>query len=163
MNGRVPFPNLEVRTAGPEDGERVRRFFDRLSPETVYRRFFTLFPSPPRQLLNYLAGAETEDHESLAALDGDEIVALASWDRRVPAGDEAELAILVEDAWQHRGLGRALMKMLTAEAARHGVTVLTASVLSDNQPARRLAIAATPPEHVEIDGPETRYTYRVAS
>jgi len=154
---------LEVRIAGPADAERVHRFFERLSPESVYRRFFTLFPSPPAQLLNYLAAAETEDHESLAALDGDEIVALASWDRRVPAGDEAELAILVEDSWQHRGLGRALIKMLTAEAARHGVTVLTASVLSDNQPARRLAIAMAHPEHVEIDGPETRYTYGIAS
>jgi len=154
---------LEVRPAGPEDAERVRRFFLRLSPESVYRRFFTLFPAPPPQLLRYLAAPETEDHETLAALDGEEIVALASWDRRVPAGDEAELAILVEDAWQHRGLGQALMKMLTAEAARHGVAVLTASVLSDNQPARRLAVAMARPENVEMDGPETFYRYRVAS
>ena len=163
MNGRVPLPNLEVRPAGPEDAERVRRFFERLSPESVYRRFFTLFPAPPPKLVSYLAGPETDDHETLAALDGDEIVALASWDRRVPAGDEAELAILVEDAWQHRGLGRALMRMLTAEAAHHGITVLTASVLSDNQPARRLALAVARPDHVEMDGPETSYTYRVAS
>ncbi len=163
MNGRVPFPNLDVRSAGPDDSERVLRFFERLSPESVYRRFFTLFPSPSPQLVRYLAGAETEDHETLAALDGDDIVALASWDRRVHDGAEAELAILVEDAWQHRGLGQALMRMLTAEAARHGITELTASVLSDNHPARRLAMTVGRPDHVEMDGPETVYTYRVAS
>jgi hypothetical protein len=43
------------------------------------------------------------------------------------------------------------------------VAVLTASVLSDNQPARRLAVAMARPENVEMDGPETFYRYRVAS
>src|SRR3954469_25120364 len=118
MNGRAPFPQLEVRPAGPEDAERVRRFFDRLSPDSVYRRFFTLFPKPPPQLVRYMAAAETEDHEALAGLEDDEIVAVASCDRREHCGEEAELAILVEDAWQHRGLGRALVRMLTADAAR---------------------------------------------
>jgi GNAT superfamily N-acetyltransferase len=147
----------------PEDGERVRRLFERLSPQTVYRRFFTLFPTPPLDVLRHLTIVDHLDHESLAVLDGDEIVALASWDRPAHDAAEAELAVLVEDAWQHRGLGRALMRMLTAEAARHGITVLNATVLSDNQPARGLAVSLARPERVHMDGPETSYTFRVAS
>ncbi|MCU1448135.1 MAG: GCN5-related N-acetyltransferase [Acidimicrobiales bacterium] len=164
MNGRPPFPGLTVRPVGnPGDDQRIRRLFGRLSPETVYRRFFTIFPSPTPAVMRYLTVVDHGDHERLAVLDGNEIVALASWDR--PAHDvaEAELAILVEDAWQHRGLGRALMGMLTAEAARRGITELNATVLSDNQPARSLALSLARPEHVRMDGPETSYTFRVAS
>jgi GNAT superfamily N-acetyltransferase len=152
-----------VRPVQVDDDERVRRLFDRLSPDTVYRRFFTLFPTPPRRVLEHLTTADHADHERLAAVDGDEIVALASWDKLTHEGPEAELAILVEDAWQHRGLGRALMRMLTAEAALRGITALRATVLTENTPARRLATSLARPERVEMDGPETSYTFRVAS
>jgi GNAT superfamily N-acetyltransferase len=163
VNGRSPFPDLVVRPVEPDDVERVRRLFDRLSPESVYRRFFTMFPTPPPAVMRYLTVVDHCDHESLAVLDGDEIVALGSWDRPLHDVAEAELAILVEDHWQHRGLGRALMGMVTAEAARRGITVLNATVLTDNQPARRLALSLARPERVRMDGPETNYTFRVAS
>src|SRR5437016_66161 len=123
MNGRDPLPDLVVRAVEPGDAERVRRLFERLSPDSVYRRFFTLFPAPPANILRHLTSVDHGDHEALAALDGDEIVALVSWDRTAHASDEAEIAILVEDAWQHQGLGKALVRMLTGEAARRGITV----------------------------------------
>src|SRR3954462_14171819 len=110
MNGRDPLPGLEVRPADPDDVDRVREFLERLSPQSVYRRFFTLFPTPPPKLLTYLSAPETADHETLAAFDGEEIVALASWDRRRENNSEAELAIVVADDWQHRGLGHALVR-----------------------------------------------------
>ena len=145
------------------DSERLGRLFGRLSPETVYRRFFTLFPTVPPGVVRYLAAADHDDHERLAALSGDEIVAVASWDRAAPGGDSAEIAILVEDAWQHRGLGRGLMRELTTGAVSHGITTLTATVLTENEPARRLARALARPQRVELDGPETHFTYRLAS
>src|SRR5436305_15275405 len=124
MNGRVPFPNLAVRPVEPDDDQRVRRLLERLSPESIYRRFFTLFPSPPANVLRRLTVVDHRDHEAFAVLDGDEIVAIASWDRLAGAADEAEIAVLVEDAWQHKGLGHALVRMLTGEAARRGIAVL---------------------------------------
>ncbi len=162
MNGRVPFPNLTVRPVEPDDDQRVRRLFDRLSAESIYRRFFTLFPAPPASVLRRLTVVDHRDHEALAVLDGDEIVAIASWDRPADAADEAEIAVLVEDAWQHKGLGRALVRMLTGEAARSGIAVLNATVLADNHPARHLATTASP-DHVALDGPETFYTFSLAS
>ena len=163
MNGLRLFPELVVRPIGPGDGERLRRLFERLSPETVYRRFFTRFPAPPPGVLEYLAAVDHHDHEGLVALDGDEIVAVARWDRRAGGGPEADLSILVEDSWQHRGLGRALMRVLVAEAARHDITDLAADVLTENGPARRLATSLARPTGVELDGPVTHFTFRLAS
>jgi len=162
MNGQGRFPELLLRPVEADDAPRVRRLFERLSPDTVYRRFFTLFPTPPPAILSYLAHPETVDHEGLAALDGDEIVALGSWDR-IAGTTEAELAVLVEDAWQHRGLGRELTRALVAEAAHRGITILTATMLSENDRARRLATRLARPEHVHMDGPATHFTFRVAS
>src|SRR5436305_1698955 len=163
MNGREPLPELTVRPVAADDGERLRRLFDRLSSETVYRRFFTLFPTVPPSVLRHLARARDDDHEELVALNGDEIVAVASWDRVARDGDEAELAILVEDAWQHQGLGRALMRMVNGEAHRHGITFVTATILSENGPARRLATSLASPVRVDRDGPSTSYTFSLAS
>jgi RimJ/RimL family protein N-acetyltransferase len=163
MNGRDPFPNLEVRPVDADDVDRVLRLFERLSPESIYRRFFTLFPAPPARVVRQLTAVDHSDHEALAVLDGDEIVAIASWDRPAHASDEAEIAVLVEDAWQHKGLGRALVRMLTGKAARGGITTLQATVLADNHPARRLAATVAHPDRVVLDGPETSYTFSLAS
>jgi len=164
MNGLPPLPEVTVRPQAPDDGERLRRLFGRLSPETVYRRFFTLFPAPSPSVLRYLTTVDHHDHEGLVALEGDEIVAVARWDRPGERDQQAaELSILVEDAWQHRGLGAALMRMLTAEAARRHIPSLSAAILTENGPARRLAISLGSPTHVELDGPVTHFTYRLAS
>ena len=163
MNGRVPFPNLSVRPVEPGDEQRVRRLFDRLSAESIYRRFFTLFPSPPANVVRHMTVVDHKDHEALAVFDGDEIVAIASWDRPAHAAEEAEIAVLVEDAWQHKGLGRALVRMLGGQAARSGIGVLNATVLADNHPARHLAATVAHPESVVLDGPETFYTFSLAS
>jgi GNAT superfamily N-acetyltransferase len=157
------FPELTVRPVDPGDSERLRRLFERLSPDTVYRRFFTRFPAPPPGVLEHLAAVDHHDHEGLVALDGDEIVALARWDRPAGSGPEAEVSILVEDAWQHRGLGRALMRTLVTEAAHHDITALTADVLTENGPARRLATSLARPTGVELDGPGTHFTFSLAS
>src|SRR3954452_15646949 len=163
MNGRDPFPGLTVRPVEADDAERVRRLFERLSPESIYRRFFTLFPAPPAAVLRHLTAVDHGDHEALAVLNGDEILALASWDRPAHGSDDAEIAVLVEDAWQHKGLGRALVRMLTAEAARRGITEINATVLADNHPARHLAATVARPDSVVMDGPETFYTFSLAS
>src|SRR5207247_3925657 len=128
-------------------------------------RFFTLFPAPPPAVLGHLLDGGGRDHESLAALDGDEIVAVAGWDRVVgdEVGESAEIAVLVEDAWQHHGLGRALVRMLSVDAAHHGITVIMATILSENGPARRLATSLARPERVEMEGPATYFTFRLAA
>jgi GNAT superfamily N-acetyltransferase len=163
MNGQEPLPQLVVRPVRPDDDQRLRRTFHRLSPETVYRRFLGPIHDPPAHTLRRLADVDHDDREALVALDGDEIIAVARWDRDALQNDEAEVALLVEDAWQRRGVGVVLIRMLADEAVRHHIAVLTATILSDNIPIRRLLAstfgrAAT----VHLDGPQTRLAFRVA-
>ena len=85
------------------------------------------------------------------ALDGDEIVAVARYDGRPGAGT-AEVAVTVEDAWQHQGIGRRLTKRLARRAVDHGIESFTASVLADNRPALGLLRKLSPDASVHFDG-----------
>lgn len=128
---------LEVRPITLEDVERLARLFDRLSPMSVYRRFFSPIHKPPRSALLWLASVDHQRREALVALDGDEIVAVARYDGR-PGTGEAEVALTVEDAWQHRGVGKRLARRLAAQAVDHGYDQFVASVLPDNHAALSL-------------------------
>ena len=61
------------------------------------------------------------DHEALVVLDGDEVVGIAQWDRAGCCPDQAEIAITIAERWQHRGLGRVLIRALAGDAYRHGI------------------------------------------
>jgi GNAT superfamily N-acetyltransferase len=162
MNGREPFPDLVVRPVTTDDHDGIVASFRRLSPESTYRRFFTLLPDPEPFVTRHLALVDHQDHEALVVLDGDEIVAVGQWDRLTASPDEAEMAVTVEDAWQHVGLGRALTRMLAADAHRHGVELLSANILTDNRPALGLA-SRMGPATVALDGAETHFTFPIAS
>jgi GNAT superfamily N-acetyltransferase len=163
MNGREPFPALVVRPIRADDEPRLSRTSDRLSPTTVYRRFFSPIHALPPSLLHRFANVDHDDREALVALDGDEIIAVVRWDRDARRRDEAEVAMLVEDAWQHRGLGSALTRMLVEEASRHHIATLTATVLTDNEPVKRmLATTIGRPASTQLDGPQLRLTFSIA-
>jgi GNAT superfamily N-acetyltransferase len=143
---RVEDATLVVRPIGIDDVERLGRLFERLSPTSVYHRFFSPIHKPPRSALLWLTAVDHDRREALVALDGDEIVAVARYDGR-PGTAEAEVAITVEDAWQHRGVGKRLARRLAGNAVDHGYDHFVASVLADNRAAlgllRKLSEDAT--------------------
>src|SRR3954447_6766162 len=96
--------HLTLRPIRDDDADRLRRLFFRLSPETVYLRFFQPVRNPSDKLLHHLAEVDHDRRQAIVALDGDEIVGVARYDRADDA-QHAEVAILVEDAWQGNGLG----------------------------------------------------------
>jgi GNAT superfamily N-acetyltransferase len=95
-------------------------------------------------------------------LDGPTVVAIAQWDRSSSRPDEAEVAVLVAEEWQHRGLGRALVRATAGDALRHGVRTLLATVLTENRDGRGLARRQQPTAG-ELDGPQTNYRFDLAS
>src|SRR5579863_2155919 len=100
----------------PGDGERLRRFFYRLSPETVYRRFLSPIQRPEQLERLHLLDVDSQDRVALlAAVDG-EIVGVGRFVRDPRAPTTADLALVVADAWQRQGVGTALLGAL-AEAA----------------------------------------------
>jgi GNAT superfamily N-acetyltransferase len=128
---------LTVRPIEPADLDRLRRMFFRLSPTTVYRRFFSPIPEPSCRMLRWLTDVDHDRREASVALDGDEIVAVARYDGR-PGTAEAEIAVTVEDAWQHRGIGRHLARRLARVALDHGFERFIAIMLPDNREAMGL-------------------------
>ncbi len=141
--------DVVVRQICPADADRLRRMFDRLSPLTVYRRFFSPVTRPRQSMLRHLATVDHDRREAIVALDGDEIVGVARYDG-VPGGG-AEIAVTVEDAWQHRGLGTLLLRRLTKVAMSHGYDHFSASMLADNRPALSLLRQLAPEARVALD------------
>ena len=130
--------SLQLRPLEPDDGELLVRLFFRLSPETVYRRFLSPIPDPYRPEMRRLLEVDHRRREALAALSEGEVVAVARYARDAADPDVAEIAIVVEDGWQGRGLGRLLTRRLAALARRRGIAAFHATMMGDNRPALRL-------------------------
>jgi len=149
---------VDVRPIDPADACRLRRMFDRLSPASIYFRFFAPVRRPRAATLEHLASVDHDRREALVAVVDDEIIAVARYDSGVePSGavrSEAELAVTVEDAWQRRGLGLLLARRLAAVARRRGYTAFTASVLGENRAALALMRAIGPDVEVRFASAE---------
>jgi RimJ/RimL family protein N-acetyltransferase len=149
---------VEFRPILPEDADRLERMFYRLSPLTVYRRFFTAVSRPSRAVLHHLTALDYVDRFAFVAVIDDEVVAVARYDR-LSDTTEAEVAVIVEDAWQKRGLATRLLWRLTAAARDRGVEVFIAGVLGENRPMMGLLEALGDDLEVHLDGSE--YTARI--
>lgn len=142
---------VSVCATSPEDGGAVRRMYARLSAQSIYFRFHSPFPEVPEWLLNHVIEAGRHDGESLVAVVDGGIVGHAvyvrSEDRR-----EAETAIVVEDRWQSKGIGRLLLSRLAQAAWREGVEVFTGEVLGENRRMRGLAASLFPETRFALEG-----------
>ena len=147
-----------LRVIRADDEARLERLFYRLSPETVYRRFFTLYTTPPSGALHKLADLDHDTRDAIVAVVDDEIVGVARYASVAPG--VAEVAVLVEDAWQGHGLGRRLLTCVAALARVHGITNLTATVLAENRGAVAMLRAVFPDGVWTSQG--TEYEWRVA-
>jgi GNAT superfamily N-acetyltransferase len=125
---------LTVRPIGPTDVDRLERMFYRLSPTTVYRRFFSPIQEPSPRMLTWFTNVDHDRREALVAVHGNEIVAVARYDGR-PGSTEAEIAVTVEDAWQHQGIGHRLARRLAACALDHGFERFIGTMLPENRKA----------------------------
>lgn len=129
-------PDVRIRPIEPGDGPALRRFHDGLSERTVYLRFFAVHPHLTDAEVDHFTVVDHALREALVALDGEDIVAVGRFDRL--EGDRAEVAFVVADAWQGRGLGRRLLSELVARARTLGIRTLDAEVLASN--ARMMAL-----------------------
>ncbi|HXA59589.1 MAG TPA: GNAT family N-acetyltransferase [Streptosporangiaceae bacterium] len=120
-----------VRPVEPGDAELLRAFYARLSPQTIYYRFFSPHPRLTEREIEHFTTVDHRDRVALVATIGDQMVAVARYDR-IRDG-EAEVAFLVEDAHQGRGLGSVLLEHMAAAARERGLRRFVASVLPDNR------------------------------
>ena len=142
---------VTVRPIELTDAFRLRRMFDRSSPETVYHRFFAPIPTPRDEMLVHISAVDHETREALVAVASDgELVGIAQYEGR-PGADEAEVAITVEDAWQGSGLGTELLLRLGKLGARRGLVAFTAIVMGENSAAVRFLKRLSPDATVRLE------------
>jgi GNAT superfamily N-acetyltransferase len=125
---------VTVRPVRRADAAQVLEGFERMSPESRYRRFLSGITELDPSLLRYLTDVDHADHEALVAIAGGHGVAIARYVRAVDQPDTAEMAISVIDEWQGRGLGAALLTLLAQRAREQGIARFTALTLATNQP-----------------------------
>ncbi len=137
-----------LRAIRPQDKDALADGLARLSPESVYRRFLQPKPRLSAAELRYLTEVDGIDHVALVAeLAGGSgtrpVVAVGRWVRDRERPDQAEIAVVVCDALQGQGLGSLLGRELAAAAQERGIARFTATMLAENEPARRLLAGLT--------------------
>ena len=126
---------VEIRPVEPDDRDLIADGFERLSPESRYRRFFGPMPELQPRHLDFLVQVDHYDHEALIAVDCEsgQGVGVA---RYVRTGDDvAEPAIAVTDDWHGRGIATRLLDQLADRAREDGITRFDAPVLAGNREA----------------------------
>ena len=123
---------LRLRPIRPDDAEALLAFCERLSPDSLYFRFFSL---------SHVDAAAAErfcriDYDNEFALVGEasgRIVAIAQSFRLPQNPERAEVAFAVEDALQGQGIGTRLLDRLAEIARDHGISAFEADVLAHNR------------------------------
>jgi len=125
---------IEIRALKPEDQAGLIAAVRRSSAQSLYRRFFGLKRNFSDQEIAYFLNVDFVNHVALVAVieaDGKPVIA-GGGRYVVHEPGKAEIAFAVVDEYQGQGIGRALMRHLTAIAREAGLQEFTAEVLPDN-------------------------------
>src|SRR4051812_20209290 len=155
---------LLVRPIRPADADALVALHARLSADTIYRRYFGGRPHLAPADVHRFMRVDGRARFALVAMRGTDLVAVARYEGR-PGERSAELAVVVDDALQHQGVGRLLLERLLDVAREAGLGELAADVLVGNgamlalprtlgQPRRTETDGDTVPVYVALSGPE---------
>lgn len=152
--GRTPdaaLHSIHFRLIRPEDWHRLQLFHDRLTDTSIQLRFHGAKRELSTPLAHRLTSLDGHDAVAVVATTGTRgrIVGVARYFRIGPSS--AEVAFVVEDAYQGRGIGSRLMEHLITEARKNGITELVAEVLPGNRPMLRL-LEKTGPVRIDHEG-----------
>lgn len=131
---------IHIRLIRPEDTSLLIEMFDRLSPESKRLRFHLYTSRIPEEIIRReaMALSESDPERRLAlvalieAKPGQHAVGVAQLVRASATATEAEVAIVIRDDFQRKGLGRHLLRLLARQARTLGITHFTAWVMAHN-------------------------------
>ena len=123
--------SVHLRHIRPEDDHALIDAFHRMSPQTIYQRFFAALPELSGPMAWHLSNLNSANRMALIAEIGGELAAVGRYERTADP-QVVELGLVVLDAWQGRGLGRILLRATLDQAAGHGIRRFRADVLSEN-------------------------------
>jgi GNAT superfamily N-acetyltransferase len=126
---------VHFRAIRPTDEDMMRDFFYKLSPQTVYHRFFSPVKSMPHARLKDFVAIDYQSEMALVGIakeDEREVIVATGRYSLESSSDAAEVAFAVSDDWQNLGIGHFVFGRLLATARTRGIVKFTADVLSDN-------------------------------
>ncbi|KAA0235609.1 MAG: hypothetical protein JJLCMIEE_00520 [Acidimicrobiales bacterium] len=129
---------VHLRPIRPADAPRERAFLEGLTPATLYLRFHGAKKAVSDQEIEHFTNVDYEDRMALVAEQGDDIIAIGRYDRIPGSARSAEVAFVVADAHQGRGIGTLLLEHLAAVASSNGLEHFVAYVLPENTAMRRV-------------------------
>ncbi|MFG3141693.1 GNAT family N-acetyltransferase [Streptomyces sp. NPDC048211] len=128
-----------IRPITTDDADRLVSFYEQVSDESKYYRFFAPYPRLSAKDVHRFTHHDYVDRVGLAVTVGGEFIATVRYDRINAQGrpasapaDEAEVAFLVQDAHQGRGVASALLEHIAAVARERGIRRFAAEVLPAN-------------------------------
>ena len=125
-DGRV----AKLRPITPEDADNLVSFYARVSDESKYYRFFAPYPTLSQRDVDRFTQVDLVSRVAFVLVLHDEIIGIGRYDK--VEDDAAEVAFLVEDAHQGRGVGQLLLEHLAQAGRERGVRKFTADVLPSN-------------------------------
>lgn len=138
----IPGATVTIRTMQPEDRDIEHRFVRELSEQSRYYRFHSALKELSPYMLERFTHVNYPDEMAIIATvpegEGERQIGVARYARK-PGSDTAEIAVVVADAWQGRGVGTCLLLNLRRLATEAGIRHVEASVLPDNR--RMLGLA----------------------
>jgi acyl-CoA synthetase (NDP forming)/ribosomal protein S18 acetylase RimI-like enzyme len=120
-----------LRPIRPDDAELMVDFYSRVSEESKYFRFFTPMPTLSDKDVRRFTSVDHVDRVAMIMELGGQMIAVGRYDLVKPG--EAEVAFLVEDRHQGRGIAQLLLEHLAQAGRERGIERFTAEVLPDNQ------------------------------
>ena len=126
-----------VRPIAPQDDRLLAAFHARLSSESIYLRFFSPHPRLSVGEIEHFTHVDHDARVALVVLLGDELIGVGRYDRLVRS-DTAEVAFVVGDAQQGRGIATLLLERLAAIARERGLHRFAADVLPHNRAMLRV-------------------------
>ncbi|MGX7678089.1 bifunctional acetate--CoA ligase family protein/GNAT family N-acetyltransferase [Jatrophihabitans sp. DSM 45814] len=160
---------VHLRPITPDDADAIVEFHRNLSVRTRYLRYFSAYPTiPPRDLLRF-SRVNHRDRVALAAWLGSEMIAIGRFEG-LSAGNPgaapsttAEVAFVVADAHQGRGIGSVLLEHLAAAAREVGIKRFEALVLAENAQMMRVFLDAGYQPTRQFDGNEVTMEFDIAA
>ncbi|WP_084701184.1 bifunctional GNAT family N-acetyltransferase/acetate--CoA ligase family protein [Cryptosporangium arvum] len=122
---------VHIRPIRPDDADAIVALHSRFSDRTRYLRYFSPYPRIPARDLKRFTEVDHAGREALVAVLGNDLIAVGRYEQ-LSDPDTAEVAFVVEDAHQGRGIASVMLEHLAEAAREEGITRFVAEILPQN-------------------------------
>ncbi len=154
-DGRV----AQLRPILEADAERLVEFYSRVSEQSKYFRFFAPYPTLSDKDVTRFTTVDNDRRVAFVVTLHSTIIGVGRYD--AVGDDEAEVAFLVEDAHQGRGVGQLLLEHLAQAGRERGIRTFVADVLPSNSRMQQIFREMGYQVDGMVDGGVTRLTFQI--